>query len=175
MLAGARRMCRSGHIRLHMTRLFCLLWCGTLAQRNWSGETAMAHIAGGCLCGKVRYSADADPIFTGVCHCRNCQKESGSAFAIVVAVPQPTLNIRGELKTYEDKGDSGKPMYRRFCPECGSTVMDEASAMPDVLMIQAGTLDDSSWLKPAMQIYCDSAQSWLSLSGEWQRFPKMPS
>jgi len=134
----------------------------------------MASITGGCLCGKVRYSTDVDPVFTGVCHCRNCQKASGSAFAIVVAVPQPALTVQGELKTYEDKGDSGQPMYRRFCPECGSTVLDEAGAMPGVLMIQAGTLDDPELVKPAMQIYCDSAQPWVSLGGDWQRFAKMP-
>ena len=131
-------------------------------------------ITGGCLCGKVRYSADVDPIFTGVCHCRNCQRAGGSAFAILIAVPQSALDVNGPLKTYEDKGDSGNSVYRRFCPECGSTVMDEASAMPGVHVVLAGTLDDPSWLKPTMQIYCDSAQPWVSLSGEWQRFAKMP-
>lgn len=134
----------------------------------------MASIAGGCLCGKVRYSAEAEPMFTGLCHCRNCQKETGSAFAIVLAVPQPAVSVQGELKTYEDKGDSGQAMFRRFCPECGSSVMEEAAAMPGVLMIHAGTLDDSSSVKPAMQIYCDSAQPWVQLGGDWQRFPKMP-
>ena len=134
----------------------------------------MPKIAGGCLCGKIRYSADVEPAFTGVCHCRNCQKASGSAFAIVFAVPQSALSLQGELKTYADKGDSGKVVYRRFCPECGSTIMDEAEAMPGVLMILAGTLDDTSWVKPASQIYCDSAQPWVQLGGEITRFPKMP-
>ena len=134
----------------------------------------MGSVTGGCLCGKVRYNAEADPVFIGVCHCRNCQKESGSAFAIVVGVPQTALIVQGELKTYTDKGDSGQPMYRRFCPECGSTVLDEAGAMPGVLMVQVGTLDDPSWVKPTSQIYCDSAQPWVQLGGEWQRFPKMP-
>ena len=134
----------------------------------------MAKITGGCLCGKVRYSADVEPAFTGVCHCRNCQKESGGAFAIVVAVPQPDLTVRGQMKTYTDRGDSGKAMYRRFCPDCGSTLMDEAEAMPGVAMIQAGTLDDVSWVKPTMQVYCDSAQPWVQLAGEMARFPKMP-
>lgn len=134
----------------------------------------MAKITGGCLCGKVRYSADVEPVFTGVCHCRNCQKESGGAFAIVVGVPQPALTVQGQVKTYADRGDSGKAMYRHFCPECGSTLMDEAEAMPGVTMIQAGTLDDASWVKPAMQIYCDSAQPWVQLAGDMARFPKMP-
>ena len=134
----------------------------------------MPKITGGCLCGKVHYSGDVEPAFTSVCHCHNCQKESGSAFTIVVGVPQPALSLQGQLKTYVDKGDSGKALYRRFCPECGSTVIDEAEALPGILMIQAGTMDDTSWVKPAMQIYCDSAQPWVRLAGEIERFPKMP-
>jgi Glutathione-dependent formaldehyde-activating enzyme len=53
----------------------------------------MAHIEGGCLCGRVRYGADADPAFVGVCHCNDCQKFTGSAFATVVAVPAAALKI----------------------------------------------------------------------------------
>jgi len=134
----------------------------------------MAKITGSCLCGKVRYSADVEPAFTGVCHCRNCQKESGGAFATVVGVPQSALTVQGQVKTYADRGNSGKVMYRRFCPDCGSTLMDEAEAMPGVTMIQVGTLDDASWVKPTMQIYCDSAQPWVQLGGDMVCFPKMP-
>ena len=92
-------------------------------------------IEGGCLCGKVRYSADAEPAFVGVCHCKNCQKGTGTAFAIVVAVQKPALNVQGTLQTFTDRGDSGKTTYRRFCPECGSALFDEAEVMPDVAMI----------------------------------------
>ena len=52
--------------------------------------------------------------------------------------------------------------------------MDEAEATPGVTMIQVGTLDDASWVKPAMQIYYDSAQHWVQLAGDVARFPKMP-
>ncbi len=131
-------------------------------------------IEGGCLCGKVRYSADAEPVFVGLCHCSNCQKASGSAFNIVVALPKPTVSIQGTLRTFEGRGDSGKATYRRFCPECASPIASEVEAMPDVIMVPAGTLDDATWVKPAMQIYCDSAQPWVTLEGEMQRFPKMP-
>jgi hypothetical protein len=131
-------------------------------------------IEGGCLCGKVRYSADAEPAFVGVCHCKNCQKGTGTAFAAVVALPKPALSVQGNLKTFNDRGDTGKTMFRRFCPECGSSVMGEAEAMPNVVMILTGTLDDASWVKPAMEIFCDSAQPWVELGGGMQRFPKMP-
>jgi hypothetical protein len=132
----------------------------------------MPQISGGCLCGKVRYETEAAPVLTGVCHCRNCQKQAGSAFSINVAVPKQALSIKGTLKTYADKGDSGKAVSRRFCPDCGSPIISEAEALPDVVIIKAGTLDDTSWLNPTTEIFCDSAQPWVQLGGGMQRFSK---
>jgi len=132
-------------------------------------------IEGGCLCGKVRYSADAEPVFVGMCHCSSCQRGSGSAFNIVVALPKPAVSVQGTLATFEGRGDSGKATYRRFCPMCASPIASEAEVMPDVVMIPAGTLDDTSWVKPTMQIYCDSAEPWVKLEGDLQRFPGMPT
>jgi hypothetical protein len=134
----------------------------------------MAKIVGGCLCGKVRYSADVDPAFVGVCHCTDCQKFTGSAFGVVIGVPKPAFSAQGKMSTYSKKGDTGKSIERRFCPECGSSIADEADALPGIVMIASGTLDDPSWVKPAMQIYCDSAQRWVSLGGEMKKFPRMP-
>jgi len=65
-------------------------------------------IEGGCLCGKVRYSADAEPTFVGVCHCKNCQKGTGTAFSVVVELPTPALSVQGALQTFTGRGDSGK-------------------------------------------------------------------
>lgn len=135
----------------------------------------MPQITGGCRCGQLRYSANVEPVFTGVCHCTNCQKESGSAFNIVIAVPQAGLSMQGSPKTYVSQGDSGKANPTKFCPNCGSTILSEPEALAGVSIIRAGTLDDPSWLKPTMEIYCDSAQPWVSLGGGLQRFGKMPS
>jgi hypothetical protein len=134
----------------------------------------MPQIAGGCLCGKVRYTASGDPAFVGVCHCRDCQKFTGSAFSVVIGVPKPAFSLQGTVTTYSKPGDSGKQIERQFCPECGSSIVDEASAFPGVVMISSGTLDDPSWVKPAMQIYCDSAQPWVQLGEDMKAFPKMP-
>jgi hypothetical protein len=78
------------------------------------------------------------------------------------------------VSTYEGKGDTGNATYRRFCPSCGTPVQVEAAIMADVAMIPVGTLDDPSQVKPAMQIYCDSAQPWALLEGGIQRHAKMP-
>lgn len=131
-------------------------------------------LSGGCLCGQVRYSVEAEPIFVGVCHCRNCQKQTGSAFNIVVAIPKPALSVTGAPRAFADHGDSGKVLSRSFCSQCGSTLFDEAELMPGVVMISAGTLDDASEVAPTMEIFCDSAQPWVQLGGEMQRFPGMP-
>jgi hypothetical protein len=134
----------------------------------------MANFTGGCLCGRVRYTVAGDPAFSGLCHCRNCQHYTGSAFEAVLGFPSASVTQEGELKTYQDTGDSGQAVYRRFCPNCGSGVIAEAAIMPGMTMILAGTLDDTSAFKPAMEIYCSSAQPWVDAGGERQRFPKMP-
>ena len=138
------------------------------------GETEMATITGQCLCGRVRYTVTGDPAFSGVCHCRNCQRYTGSAFEPVMAFPADAVNVQGEIKTYQDTGDSGKPVYRRFCPNCGSGLIAEADALPGLKLVLVGTMDDPSAFQPAMEIYCSSAQPWVHAGGERQRFPKMP-
>ena len=135
----------------------------------------MPEVKGSCRCGKVTYASDADPVFTGVCHCANCQKGTGSAFSTVVAVPAASLTISGTTKRFTDAGDSGSLTHREFCPECGSTITQSADMMTGLTMVPVGTLDDPNWVKPGMQIYCDSAQPWVSLQGGIQSFPKMPT
>jgi hypothetical protein len=124
----------------------------------------MTNINGGCSCGKVRFSADADPAFVAVCHCRACQKASGSAFAVIVALPAAALAITGDVTTYDSKGDSGQGKHLRFCPSCGSPVASNVDVIPDLMMVRSGSLDDSSWVKPEMEIYCDDKQSWVALA-----------
>lgn len=134
----------------------------------------MAKIEGGCSCGKVRYSADAETIFQGVCHCKSCQKANGSSFNAVIAVPTPTLTVTGALTQYDGKGDSGQATHHTFCPTCGSPITGTADVMQGVTMLTVGTLDDPSWVKPAMEIFCDSKMGWVPSIEGAQSFPRMP-
>lgn len=134
----------------------------------------MPTITGGCLCGKIRYSADATPTFVGLCHCRDCQNFTGSAFAVVIGLPKSALTITGALKSFTKRGDSGKPIERQFCPDCGASIMDEAEAMPGVVMVAAGTVDDPSWVQPTSQIYCASGQPWVQFRGDLKSFDRTP-
>jgi|SRR6516162_3830800 len=99
----------------------------------------MPEIKGGCLCGAVRYTASAEPALVGVCHCRDCQKFTGSAFGFFIGVPRSAFEIQGASKRFTKLGDSGSPIVRRFCPECGSSVVEEPPGRPDLAIINAGT------------------------------------
>jgi hypothetical protein len=136
-------------------------------------EEAM-HMTGGCLCGNIKYETDADPVFTAVCHCTHCQRQAGTSFSVVVAVPAASLSMTGQLKTFEDTGESGQPVHRRFCPECGSPIISEVDSMPGLALIKAGTLDDTKWLKPTMELFCGSAQPWVPALADAKRFAKAP-
>ena len=75
-------------------------------------------------------------VLVGVCHCTSCQKGTGTAFSIVVALPKPMLDVQGALATFTGRGDSGKATYRRFCPACGSEQPSDRTDDPDPLVGQ---------------------------------------
>ena len=83
--------------------------------------------------------------------------------------------MRGSLQTFTNAGDSGRKLNRKFCPRCGSVVVIEAEGFPGMALIMGGTLDDSGWLNPSMAFFCNSAQPWLAITHEMNRFPRMPS
>ena len=112
--------------------------------------------------------------FSSACAIARIARRSPTAFNVVVAVPQSAVSIQGSPRTYTSKGDSGMDYVRRLCPNCGSTILSEPAALPGIAALRAGTLDDTSWLKPNMEIFCESAQPWVQLGGGMQRFPKMP-
>jgi hypothetical protein len=134
----------------------------------------MSDLVGGCLCGKIRYDSKAAPVMTAICHCKNCQKQAGSAFSVIVAVPKSALSVTGTLKTFNDTGSSGKPVRRNFCPDCGSPITTDVEAMPDLVFIKAGTLDDTSSLAPTMEIFCSSTQPWTTRGVQMQKFAQAP-
>ncbi len=124
---------------------------------------------GQCLCGRVEYTA-REPIASLVCHCKDCQRQSGSAFSVVILFAAQNVEYCGELSTYSNKGDTGLKVERLFCPKCGSAVVSRCEVMPGVDVIKSGTLDDTSAVQPVAQLYCDREQSWVELPVA-SRFP----
>ncbi len=123
----------------------------------------MPSIDGSCLCGAVRYRSTAEPVMTVFCHCRSCQKSGGGGYSVNVAVPTSSLQIDGLPKAYDTLGNSGQPVSRRFCGQCGSPLFTEASIFAGMSFVKAASLDDSSWIESKLHIWCDSAQPWDKL------------
>lgn len=134
----------------------------------------MAQISGGCLCGKIKYTCDAAPVMVATCHCTHCQKQSGSAFSVNVGLPKGTLQFIGKTSIFEDKGSSGLPVFRHFCSTCGSPLFSDVVAMPQIVWLKAGTLDDTSWVKPTVDIWCRSAQNWVTYPEGTTQFAETP-
>ena len=118
--------------------------------------------SGGCLCGQVRYTIKSEPVITAICHCTHCQKQSGGVFSTNLGVPESAYEQRGQTKVFTDKGDSGQPVLRHFCGECGSPILSKIAAMPDMVLIKAGTLDDIAGLTPTIEVYTDHAAAWVT-------------
>lgn len=139
-----------------------------------------APFTGGCVCGAIRYQCTAEPIAVIHCHCRDCQRSSGTQMSTVLLVPTPAFGLlKGTPRSYPFTADSGNVLHRQFCGDCGAPLFTELKAMPDVWVIKAGSLDNPSWLKPSMHIYCDSAQPWdllyrIPVDIDLPRHGKMP-
>lgn len=119
---------------------------------------------GGCLCGLVRYQITGDVLATAVCHCRNCQKQSGSAFSVNTIVQADQVDISGDLATFADASDKGECVKRRFCGHCGSPILSELASSPGLLAIKSGTLDQLMPLQPQVQVWTKSRQPWPHLN-----------
>ena len=132
----------------------------------------MQKITGGCACGAVRYTVNADPVLMLNCHCRDCQRATGSAYAPVVVVPRDSVQIAGDLKYYRIVGESGSAVERGFCPKCGSRVVGNLERFPEIVGLLAGGLDDPSLHRPTMDIFTASAPPWDHMAPESQKFPK---
>jgi hypothetical protein len=128
---------------------------------------------GGCMCGAIRYECSAEPIVMGNCHCRDCQRATGTAFAAAILVPRNAVTITGDVKYFDVTGDSGSLVGRGFCPICGSRLFSKPP-IPELMGIMAGSLDDPSLFQPAMNIYTDSAQPWDYMNPDLPKFAKFP-
>ena len=132
-------------------------------------------LSGGCACGAVRYQVDAEPFMMGCCHCRDCQRQTGSAYFPAVMVPAAALKVEGTPQSYVAKADNGNAVTRVFCPRCGSTLWAWSSGMPEGRTLSAASLDDPSRFVPGMHVYTASAQPWDVIAPGIPRFERMPA
>lgn len=120
---------------------------------------------GRCLCGNITYELEGDLMATAVCHCEHCQRQSGAAFSTNLIAQADQLTVSGDMATYEDRGRTGDAVYvrRRFCGDCGSPIVSEVMEPQGMIAVKAGTLNDTSEVRPILQAWCVDKQPWVDL------------
>lgn len=133
---------------------------------------------GGCQCGAVRYRLSAAPATLYACHCQDCQKQSGSAFALSMVVPRDALAIiAGTPREWLRPGAvtaSGTPAACLFCEECGTRLYHLPARNKAIAVLKPGTLDDTSWLDPIGHIWTARAQRWVGFAADSVCFEGQP-
>ena len=119
---------------------------------------------GGCLCGAIRYCSTSDPIWVGLCHCKMCQRWTGSpVFTGACFAPDKFEWTRGEPRFYQ----SSKDVRRSFCPECSSPL---AFHRADVrVTVTVGTLDKPEIVKPEFHMFSEHEYAWSSFDDDLAR------
>ena len=119
-----------------------------------------------CRCSSLRAECKGDPLRVSVCHCEECQRRTGSAFAVQARFHCDAVEITGPSKTFERIADSGNVLSYRFCPSCGSTVAYQIDAWPDVIAIPLGAFEQQDFPAPVYSVYERRKHPWVTLTGE---------
>jgi hypothetical protein len=124
-------------------------------------------LEGGCACGSVRYRLAAAPMFVHCCHCRDCQRQTGSAFVINALIETDRVTIlAGDPEPVAVPTDSGRPHRIFRCPGCQTAVWSEYGGLSRLRFVRVGTLDDPAALPPDIHIYTRSRLPWVTLPPE---------
>ncbi|MEO3428405.1 GFA family protein [Pelagibius sp. CAU 1746] len=120
---------------------------------------------GGCACGAVRYRArPAAALALYRCHCRDCQKQTSSAFGLSMFMPAEAFELtQGTPRKFARQADSGRIIDSFFCADCGSRIYNTSAARPGLVNLRPGTLDDPSGLTPVGDVWAARRQDWVDL------------
>jgi hypothetical protein len=132
--------------------------------RNWRAATMVVH-EGGCLCGGIRYRVRGRPTRAFACHCRFCQRRTGTALGVVTFFPRESVEFSGpaaaSFRTTSD--ESGRWIRLDFCPRCGTNLGVALEHLPAQYVVSGGTFDDPNWFELSSHIWTRSKVKWMVL------------
>jgi hypothetical protein len=128
---------------------------------------------GGCACGAIRYECNALPLRMVNCHCRDCQRASGSGYSATLIMAASSVRLlNGVCKEHRIMAESGSVAEREFCGVCGTPLFARSLARPEFLGVKAASLDDPSWFTPEADVWVESAQPWDYMNPSVPKFAK---
>jgi hypothetical protein len=122
------------------------------------------NLEGGCACGAVRYQLTSAPMFVHCCHCRDCQRQTGSAFVLNALIEADRVQLKsGNVEGNAVPTDSGRPHAIYRCPSCKVAVWSNYGGVEKLRFVRIGTLDQPAALAPDVHIYVRSKLPWVKL------------
>jgi len=126
---------------------------------------------GGCFCGEVRYRLTSRPMFTHACHCRDCQRQSGGAFAINALIETDRIEkLAGEPRATAMPTESGRPHDIYRCETCDTPVWSDYGGRPGLRFVRVLSLDDPNTIRPDAHIFTRSKVPWVRLPDDQPAF-----
>ena len=132
----------------------------------------MTERTASCRCGQLRATTTGEPVRMSVCHCLNCKKRSGSAFATQARWPSEQVAIEGQSKSFKKVSDSGNWATFHFCPECGSDLYYRNDGpgvdtdLASLLAIPLGAFDDPFFGELNYSVYEERKYKWVEIVGD---------
>jgi len=124
----------------------------------------MQTFEGGCACGTVRYRLLSKPMFVHCCHCRDCQRQTGSAFVINALIETDRIALlSGAPQPAPVPTDSRRPHDIWRCPNCQTALWSDYGRRPALRFVRVGTLDEAASLSPDVHIFTRSKLGWVGL------------
>lgn len=121
-------------------------------------------LEGGCACGAVRYRLSSSPMFVNCCHCRDCQRQSGGAFAINAIIETDRITLLADApEPVAMPTQSGGPHDVYRCRACQTALWSDYGRRPALRFVRVSTLDDPAALAPDAHIYTRSKLPWINL------------
>ena len=128
-------------------------------------------LEGGCYCRAVRYRIEGDTAHVALCHCADCRRHAGAPTVCWAAVKADQLEVAGEVKTFA----SSEHGRRQFCENCGTGLFyTNQAALPGLVDIQTGPLDDPEALPPGAHIQTAERLSWMTSMSDLPAFERYP-
>jgi len=127
-----------------------------------------------CACGQLRIVVRGVPLGVGLCHCLDCQRRTGSAFATLAAFAAPG-EVSGESRIYVRTGDQGARFAFHFCPGCGTSLFHTEVGADDTVTVAVGGFGDPDFPGPDVSVYDCRRHAWVALPSDIRAYPRDPT